>query len=91
MTTIQLSSEISNQLRLISDNSDLMLKVLKYVKGLTAHVTPSRKESESERTRKFLDGVCGKWEDDRSTDEIIADIHAARRNKNDDKILNIFN
>lgn len=91
MTTMQLNAEIANQLKLISGNADLMGKVLAYMKGLTAHIAPTKKESESERTRKFLDSVCGKWEDDRSADEIIADIYAARDNKDDDELVNIFN
>ena len=90
MTTTQLSEELANQIKLLSGHTDLMKKVLDYIKGLTANIAPTKEESESERTKKFLDSVCGKWEDDRTTDEIMADIYSARKNKEDDELVNLF-
>lgn len=91
MTTMQLNAEIANQLKLISGNTDMMKKVLEYIKSLTAHIAPSKKESEYEKTKKFIDSFAGKWEDDRTAEEMIADIYSARKSKNDDELIKILN
>ena len=70
MTTMQLNAELANQIRLLSGNTDLMKKALDYMKSLTVNMTPAKQANESERTKVFLDSVCGKWEDSRTTDEI---------------------
>ena len=90
MTTIQLNAELANQIKLLSGNTDLMKKALDYMKSLTVHMTPAKQANESERTKAFLDSVCGKWEDNRTADEIIADIYAARKNKDDNQLANLF-
>lgn len=90
MTTIQLNAELANQIKLLSGNTDLMKKALDYMKSLTVHMTPAKQANESERTKAFLDRVCGKWEDSRTADEIIADIYAARKNKDDNQLANLF-
>lgn len=90
MTTMQLNAELANQLKLLYGNTDLMKKALDYMKSLTVHMTPAKQANESERTKAFLDSVCDKWEDNRTADVIIADIYAARKNKNDDQLANLF-
>ena len=70
MTTKQLNAELANQIKLLSGNTDLMKKALDYMKSLTVNMTPAKQANESERTKVFLDSVCGKWEDSRTTDEI---------------------
>ena len=70
MTTMQLNAELANQIKLLSGNTDLMKKALDYMKSLTVNMTPAKQANESERTKVFLDSVCGKWEDSRTTDEI---------------------
>ena len=90
MTTKQLNAELANQIKLLSGNTDLMKKALDYMKSLTVHMTPVKQANESERTKAFLDSVCGKWEDNRTADEIIADIYAARKNKDDNQLANRF-
>lgn len=40
-----------------------MKKALDYMKSLTVHMSPAKQANESERTKAFLDSVCGKWED----------------------------
>lgn len=88
---IQLNAELANQIKLISGNTDLMKKALDYIKSLNAHLAPSKKESESERTKKFIDSFAGKWIDKRSADEMISDIYASRKNKDYDELIKILN
>lgn len=64
MTTIQLNAEIANELKLISGNTDMMKKVLAYIKSPTSNIAPAKKESEYEKTMKFIESFAGKWEDD---------------------------
>lgn len=87
---MQLNAELANQIKLLSGNTDLMKKALDYMKSLTVHMTPAKQANESERTKEFLDSVCGKWEDNRTADEIIADIYAARNDKDDNQLVNLF-
>ena len=67
---MQLNAELANQIKLLSGNTDLMKKALDCMKSLTVNMTPAKQANESERTKVFLDSVCGKWEDSRTTDEI---------------------
>lgn len=88
---MQLNAEIASQLKLISGNTDLMRKVLVYVKSLTAPAISSQKEDETERTRKYIKSFVGKWIDNRSADEMVDDIYAARKSKNEECLMNILN
>lgn len=91
MTTAQLNAELANQIKLISGDTDLMKKVLDYIKSLTPHLSSSKKESEYEKTKKYIDSFAGKWIDDRSEDEMIASIYASRKDKNYDELIKILN
>lgn len=67
-----------------------MGKALDYMKSLTVHMSPAKQANESERTKAFLDSVCGKRVDNRTANETIADIYAARKNKDDNQLANLF-
>lgn len=91
MTTTQLNAELAKQIKLISGDKDLMKKVLDYIKGLTAHTATPKKESEAEQTRKFIDSFAGKWKDNRSAEEMIADIYTSRKSKYYNELIKILN
>lgn len=92
MTTMQLNAEIANQLRLISGNKDLMRKALEYLKSLTASLTPTTKQmTETEKTKAWLDSFAGKWEDDKTAEEMIADIYNSRKSSNNEDLVKILN
>lgn len=45
---------------------------------------------ERAKTEKFLNEVCGKWEDDKDADEMVRDIYESRVNKDYTELENIF-
>lgn len=45
---------------------------------------------EQAKTEKFLNEVCGKWEDDKDADEMVRDIYESRMNKDYTELEKIF-
>lgn len=73
-TSINLTNYYWNLLKSLSDDIKLRLAT-----RLTASVLEHRKEKATTNlTEKMLDKHAGKWIDDRSTEEIIADMHKNR-------------
>lgn len=87
---MQLNAEIATQLDLISGNTDLLRKVLAYLRALTVRVKPLNEDEERDRTKRFIDSFAGKWEDDRTADKMVADIYASRKNHADDELIRIL-
>lgn len=90
MTTMQINTEIVNLLKLISGNKVLMKKVLQYIRELVGQNVTIEEESEYDKTKNFIDSFAGKWEDDNTADEMIADIYSARKSNNGDELLKIL-
>ena len=51
------------------------------LKGKDTKVVADGKAMERAKTEKFLNEVCGKWEDDRDADKMVSDIYESRVNK----------
>lgn len=49
------------------------------------------KTLERAKTEKFLEQICGKWEDDKDADEMVRDIYESRVNKDFSEMERIFN
>lgn len=81
MTTLQLNNELARQMGLISDNKDLMRKVLDYVKSLTKQM-----KSAETKTANYSDELIHV---DQSiplpSDKYIGMVSASR--ENDEKAL----
>ncbi|MGN1254189.1 MAG: hypothetical protein ACI4T9_06335 [Prevotella sp.] len=89
---MQLNTELANQIRLISGNQDLMKKALEYLKGLTAQLSPTAKKvNETEKTKKWLDSFVGKWEDDNTPGEMVAEIYNSRKSNSQEDLIDILN
>lgn len=61
-----------NNVMKLNDKDKLIL-----IKVLTESVTASNKEENTKSKAQMLEELCGSWQDNRTTDEIIADIRAA--------------
>lgn len=90
VTTMELNAEIANQLRLISGNDKLMRQALRYLKGLSAQLSPAGHESEYAKTKRFIDSFAGKWTDNRTPDEMIAGIYSARKSGDNEDMVEIL-
>lgn len=62
-----------NNVMKLNDKDKLIL-----IKVLTESVTASNKEENTKSKAQMLEELCGSWQDNRTTAEIIADIRAAR-------------
>lgn len=76
---------------------DDMAWAVKFLKEkLTSHTHAAsvdaarEKVAERERTMKFLNSVCGKWEDDKDADEMVREIYGSRENKDFGEIEKLF-
>ena len=48
------------------------------------------KELERQKTERLLNMIGGKWVDDKSADEMLADIYASRKQKDNATITQLF-
>ena len=65
-------------------------KLSSQVKVKNAQDTVDEKVYERAKTEKFLNEVCGKWEDDKDADEMVRDIYESRVNKDYTELEKIF-
>lgn len=69
------------------DSEELFARVKKSLAGF---ITFSKPTSSASRTETFLKQVAGKWEDDRSADEMVNDIYKSRMSKSVENYCNPF-
>lgn len=86
----------------IKMNNDSLVPVIKRfinsIKGITSTFSISRANNDKtnsmeiprNRTIEFRDKFFGKLDDPRTADEIIEDIYASRRNKDESELLKAF-
>lgn len=65
-------------------------KLASCLKAGTSKTLVDERELERAKTQKFLDSICGKWEDDKDADEMVKDIYASRVNKDYTELERIF-
>ena len=77
--------EMAWAMKFLTDKLSSQLKVKE------AKEKVDEKAWERAKTEKFLNEVCGKWEDDKDADEMVRDIYESRVNKDYTELENIFN
>ena len=72
-TPSPVSAKYWSELKDLSDNVKLELITL-----LRGSMTHSEKEEKTDTGNGWTENFAGKWQDDRTAEEIIEDVHAAR-------------
>ena len=81
--------EIARQI--LSINSVSLINVIKTrLADLFVDKVHQEKELECQKTERLLNMIGGKWVDDKSADEMLADIYASRKQKDNATITQLF-